>query len=290
MSFRQYIQVALRALYANKARSFLTMLGMVIGVGSVIVAVSLVEGARDSVTKEFEAVGSNLIFAFHSPEQRGTGARPGVFEGLTMEDARAIEQECDLLAAVCPNMQFRGPARAGREERATRIMGTGEGANDVLNVEIAHGRSIAPRTWRTWPRCASSGRSWRRHSSRTAARWAGGGVRGVRLQVIGCWRPRAARWAKPRRLRLRAAHHRSQAPLRREILSDITAGRSPLKTEEAADRIWATLRRRHPNNVRDFVVDTQQSVLASIGRILNLFAFVLGASAGWRCSSAASAS
>ena len=75
MKLIQCFLVALASLRANKLRSFLTMLGIIIGVGSVIVMVSLVEGARFQVIKEFEELGSNLIFAVYAPEQRESGRR-----------------------------------------------------------------------------------------------------------------------------------------------------------------------------------------------------------------------
>ncbi|MCJ7797895.1 MAG: ABC transporter permease, partial [Thermoleophilia bacterium] len=70
MAFFQSLRIALSCLAANKLRSVLTMLGVLIGVASVIVMVSIVEGARAQVVKEFEQMGSRLVIIFVSPEER----------------------------------------------------------------------------------------------------------------------------------------------------------------------------------------------------------------------------
>ena len=79
MKFGVATSSAAEALFSNPMRSLLTMLGIIIGVGNVIVMVSLVEGVRERVTQEFQSIGSNLIFAVYSPERRGAGAAPGSF-------------------------------------------------------------------------------------------------------------------------------------------------------------------------------------------------------------------
>jgi putative ABC transport system permease protein len=283
MRFRQYLAVALRALWGNKGRSLLTTLGIIIGVGSVIVTVSIVEGARDRVTREFESIGSNLIFAVWMPDRRGSAARRGVFEGLVLEDARAIERECDLLKGVCPSIEFRAPVRVGREERVTKVMGISETANDVLNVEIGHGRSISYDDVEEWRKVCVLGQELVENlfpNGDPLGREVE--VRGVRLEVVGILAPKGRAMGENRDdciyVPLTTVHKRLVG---QKILSSILAqAASPLHVEEAADQIWATIRRRHPKNIADFVVDSQASILASIGRVISLFTLVLGGIGG----------
>ena len=282
MGFRQYIRVALAALAANKMRSLLTMLGMVIGVGSVIVMVSIVEGARANVPPVFDPIGSNLIFVVHAPEKRTTGLHRTVFKGLTLADADAIRRECPLVDAICPEVSLGAPVRAGRRERRVQVMGIGEEANDVLNVEIARGRSISPEDVAHWSKVCVLG-------DKVAHELFPEGdplgrevdVRGVRFTVIGLLAKKGRAMGEDRDdcvyIPLTAAHKRV---LGRDTLSSITARAiAPDRVEDAADQIWTVLRRRH-RNVQDFIVDSQASILAAIGRILNLFGLVLGGIGG----------
>src|SRR5687767_1567219 len=100
MDFLLSLGTALSNLRTNKLRTALTMLGIIIGVSTVIVMVSIVEGARYAVVREFERMGSHLIIIVYQPdfrEQRGS-----VVDGLTMDDVRAIRSECSLLERLSP--------------------------------------------------------------------------------------------------------------------------------------------------------------------------------------------
>ena len=104
MGFFQSLRVALACLAANKLRSVLTMLGVIIGVASVITMVSIIEGARNQVVKQFEEMGSRLIVIFFSPEDRKKGEGRSHVEHLTIDDAEAIRRECALVSDVSPEL------------------------------------------------------------------------------------------------------------------------------------------------------------------------------------------
>src|SRR5512146_1286413 len=87
--FFQSLRIALGCLAANKLRSALTMLGVIIGVTSVVTMVSVIGGARDEVVKEFEGLGSRLVIIFFSPEERKKGEGKSHTEFLTNDDADA---------------------------------------------------------------------------------------------------------------------------------------------------------------------------------------------------------
>lgn len=140
MSLLQVFLVALDNLRANKLRSFLTLLGVIIGVGVVIIMISLIEGARANVVKQFESIGSNIIYVIYAPEQRQTGAGRGVFKGLTMRDVKAIRQGCPLVAKLSPEMRYTAKVRHGTNERQTNISGVSAEVNDVMNINLARGR------------------------------------------------------------------------------------------------------------------------------------------------------
>src|SRR5690349_369018 len=93
------------ALSANKVRSFLTILGIVIGIGSVIAMVAVGQGAQSSIQQSIQSAGANLLTIIPGA-QRGVGlqvsAGRGSAQTLTQEDALAISQQISLLKAVSP--------------------------------------------------------------------------------------------------------------------------------------------------------------------------------------------
>ena len=112
MSVGESMKVALRGLTANKLRSSLTMLGIIIGVGAVISLLSVGEGAQAEITGQIQSIGSNLIFVFSGTfeEPGGAGHRPVVkrTNPLTMEDAEALSAAggcCPSILAVAPEVQ-----------------------------------------------------------------------------------------------------------------------------------------------------------------------------------------
>jgi putative ABC transport system permease protein len=116
--------VGLKAIARNKLRSFLTMLGIVIGVGCVIAVVAIGNGAAKSVENTINALGTNYIMVFPGATTSG-GAR--MFTGsstLTPEDADAIKAECPAVAYVTPYVNTAAQVIAGELNWGTRIQGT----------------------------------------------------------------------------------------------------------------------------------------------------------------------
>ncbi len=106
--------VGLKAIARNKLRSFLTMLGIVIGVGCVIAVVAIGNGAAKSVENTINALGTNYVMVFPGATTSG-GAR--MFTGsstLTPEDAEAIKAECPAVAYVTPFVRTAAQVVAGR--------------------------------------------------------------------------------------------------------------------------------------------------------------------------------
>jgi putative ABC transport system permease protein len=136
---------ALEAIRRHSLRSALTMLGIGIGVGSVILLVGLGEGVKDFITGEFYALGTNMIIiqpgraetkmAFGPPP--GGSARP-----LTLEDVGAIRRRASLVTAVAPLMVGTNRVRFGNRERDVTVIGTDENWTHVLSVDVISGYFI----------------------------------------------------------------------------------------------------------------------------------------------------
>ncbi|HCS48423.1 MAG: multidrug ABC transporter substrate-binding protein [Candidatus Aminicenantes bacterium RBG_19FT_COMBO_58_17] len=140
MNILRTSRVALRALGRNKMRSFLTALGIIIGVGAVISMVSIGEGARRGVEDRFASMGTNLLFV--SPGSRSRGgvhSGSGGWNTLKPEDAAAIEQQCDAVKYTSPSASTRAQVVYGNKNWNTSIQGTGAMYPEVRNWELADG-------------------------------------------------------------------------------------------------------------------------------------------------------
>ena len=133
-------KIAGRALRRNKMRSLLTMLGIIIGVGSVIAAVSITTGASKQVEDKVASLGQNVVTVF-SGNFSTTGARGGWGSAptLTVEDARAIRNEVPNVVAVSPEVRDRSQIQANGQNWNTQIQGESPDYPQIRDWDIASG-------------------------------------------------------------------------------------------------------------------------------------------------------
>jgi putative ABC transport system permease protein len=140
MKMSRTIQISLNALSRNKMRSFLTALGIIIGVGAVIAMVSIGEGAKKAVEDRFESMGTNLLFVQPgSRSVRGRQSGFGSFNTLTTDDAKVIEEKCDAVKYVSPSVSTRAQVIYGNKNWNTNIRGTGANYPEIRNWDIEEG-------------------------------------------------------------------------------------------------------------------------------------------------------
>ena len=125
MNARQTARVALRALLRNKLRSFLTTLGVVIGVGAVVAMVAIGEGAKSQVESAFASMGSNLLIILPGTTTAG-GARGGFgsMPTLTWDDLKAIQTEVPSVRLAAPSLRTIGQVLSEDQNWSTQINGT----------------------------------------------------------------------------------------------------------------------------------------------------------------------
>jgi putative ABC transport system permease protein len=131
---------AFRALRRNKMRSFLTMLGIIIGVAAVIAMLAIGQGAEYSVQQQINALGTNVLIILPGSQTTGglhVGA--GSMTTLTEEDAAAIAQECSAVALVSPGARSGGQVIAGNLNWATGIEGTGTDYLEIRKWNVEYG-------------------------------------------------------------------------------------------------------------------------------------------------------
>ncbi len=137
------IRISLRALKANKMRSALTMLGIVIGVGAVIAMLAIGAGARERVSAEIDSMGSNLLIVFSGSTSSG-GARMGAGSEptITLQDAEAIKRECPAVQDVGPSHSGTAQVVFGNQNWSTVVIGTTVSLLEIREWQIADGRPL----------------------------------------------------------------------------------------------------------------------------------------------------
>jgi putative ABC transport system permease protein len=121
----QILRIALRALTRNKMRSFLTMLGVIIGVGAVIAMVAIGEGAKARVEQQFAAMGTNLLIIMPGASTSG-GAMGGYGSAptITWDDVRAIQTEVPSVKAAAPQLRSNAQLMSEEMNWSTSVVGT----------------------------------------------------------------------------------------------------------------------------------------------------------------------
>ncbi len=139
--------IAIRSLFANKLRSSLTMLGIIIGVGAVITLVSVGRGAQAAVTSTFEQMGTNLLYVMSTSYEEGgmMAIQYGTMTPtLTLDDAKALER-IPSVVAIDPVNENLVEVTAGGESKVAIIHGASPKYLQVLNHSLASGQFISDR-------------------------------------------------------------------------------------------------------------------------------------------------
>jgi putative ABC transport system permease protein len=141
MLIGEILNVALGALRANKLRSFLTMLGIVIGVGAVIAMISIGEGAQRQIQERLAALGTTLL-TINPNNARGPGGIASETDraAMTLDDAQALRDSGKYVVAVQPQMQRNLAVQFGSANANPQIVGTSANYPEVRRARIAKGR------------------------------------------------------------------------------------------------------------------------------------------------------
>src|SRR4029453_18375899 len=144
---RQHFRQAFRALLANKVRSGLSLLGILIGVAALIAMLALGKGAKESIESRLASLGTNLLTL--RPGSARTGAvalEAGAVSRLTLDDAKEIPAEIPSVDRVAPNINGRAQAVYGGKNWNTRILGTTANYADMRDSKPTFGRFFTDKT------------------------------------------------------------------------------------------------------------------------------------------------
>ncbi len=140
MNGTNLFKIALRALANNKLRAFLTMLGIIIGVASVITMLAIGQGSKKSIQQQISEMGSNMIMIHPGADMRG-GVRqdPSAMQTLKLADYEALRDETSFLSAISPNVSSSGQLIAGNNNYPASVNGVGTEYLDIRQLTVENG-------------------------------------------------------------------------------------------------------------------------------------------------------
>ena len=140
MNGTNLFKIALRALNNNKLRAFLTMLGIIIGVASVITMLAIGQGSKKSIQAQIAEMGSNMIMIHPGADTRG-GVRqdPSAMQTLKMADYEALRNETRFLSAISPSVSSSGQLIAGNNNYPSSVSGVGTEYLEIRQLSIENG-------------------------------------------------------------------------------------------------------------------------------------------------------
>jgi putative ABC transport system permease protein len=299
MQIGESLRIALSALAANKMRSILTMLGIIIGVGAVIALLSVGHGFEQYITEQFESLGSNLLFVFPGQlENSGPGSARSSrqrFQPLTMGDAEALADPFLVpdVVAVAPEYQRSGTVLRGKWDMGTYISGVTPEYQSVRNFNPVLGEFIAPEHVNGRSRVAVIGHTVADELFDEFEYPIGQTIKlnDVPFKVIGVLEEKGGGGFGDEDnvvlIPISTAQTRlyNAGSVRGDLVISIVFVQvvSRDKMDAVADRITEVLRERHRISFKDdddFTVVNQTDIIQIFGEVTAVFTTVLGAIAG----------
>jgi putative ABC transport system permease protein len=141
MNYTNLLKISGNALLRNKMRTFLTMLGIIIGVASVIAMLGIGQGSKQSIREQMSSMGTNLVFVMPGSQQRGgVQMGPSNMQSLTMDDVEAIRKQCPRVAKVSPEVRSSGQVVMSNKNWPSTIYGGNSDYLLIKKLDVAEGR------------------------------------------------------------------------------------------------------------------------------------------------------
>lgn len=140
MNYQNLFKIAIRAIAANKMRSFLTALGIIIGIAAVITMLAIGQGSKASIKANIAEMGSNMIMISPGADMRG-GVRQdaSAMETLKQTDYQAIKNECNYISAISPTVNSSGQWINGNNNTQSSIYGVNQDYLSIRQLKVADG-------------------------------------------------------------------------------------------------------------------------------------------------------
>ena len=289
MNYTNTVKISMNALKRNKFRAFLTMLGIIIGVASVIVMLAIGEGSKRSIGTQMSSMGTNLIMVMPASQQKGGVAMGNSnAQSMTLNDIAAIEKECPALSAVSPEVRSSGQAVAGNSNWPTSVYGVNNKYFNIRKYTIKSGRTFSEREIQTYAKVCVVGQTIIEKLFEGQPEPIGQTIRfkGIPLLIIGVLTEKGENGMGQDQDDLVIAPYTT---VQKRILaithiqSIYGSAVSEEKNSEAISQVTNSLRKSHKlkdGEIDDFQVRSQAELVQTFSSVMDVLTLLLGAIAG----------
>lgn len=281
MHIQDFIQLTTNAVRSQRMRSFLTALGIAVGIGSVVLLTSLGEGLHRFMLAEFTQFGTNLIGV--NPGRVTThgvsGALISNVRPLSIEDGQALKkipQVVDVVAVV----QGNAAVKVGKKQRRTTVYGIDPAAPEVFKLQMATGTFLPddpPRAARSFAVLGSKVKDELFGTGQVLGKWIR--IGSERFRVIGSMESKGQMLGFDLDDAVWIPTAKALAMFNRESLMEIDVlYKEGSSAEDVSDQIKKILIARH--GTEDFTITTQEKMLEVLGKILNILTLAVGGLGG----------
>lgn len=289
MKYSNLFLVAIRALVRNKLRAFLTMLGIIIGVASVIAMLAIGEGSKASIRKTMSSMGTNMVMIMANFQQRG-GVSLGASGSMALKysDVVALRNEATFLTAVSPEVRASGQVIFGNQNTQTTVYGVSEEYLSIRKLTIKSGRVFNSAELRGMSKVCILGQTVVKNLFGAGAEPIGLSIRikNIPFQIIGVLKNKGeSSMGQDQDDLILAPYTTVQRRLAAiDYINGIYASAvSEEKSSAAIAESTEILRRTHKlmeSEENDFRVMSQSELIATVSSITDILTYLLGAIAG----------
>ena len=289
MNGTNLFKIALRALANNKLRAFLTMLGIIIGVASVIAMLAIGQGSKKSIQQQISEIGSNMIMIHPGAEMRG-GVRqdPSAMQTLKLENYEKLSEECTNLSGISPNVSSSGQLVAGANNYPSSVSGVSMDYLTIRQLTVEQGEMFTENDIRTAAKVCVIGKTIVDNLFPDGSDPIGKVIRcnQIPFRVIGVLKSKGYNSMGMDQDDVVLAPYSTvmKRLLAQTYLSGIFASAlTEEMTEEAVDEITTILRREHKlkeTDADDFTIRTQQELSSMLNTTTDLMTTLLACIAG----------
>ena len=289
MNGTNLFKIALRARANNKLRAFLTMLGIIIGVASVIAMLAIGQGSKKSIQQQISEMGSNMIMIHPGAEMRG-GVRqdPSAMQTLKLENYEKLSEECTYLSGISPNVSSSGQLVAGANNYPSSVSGVSMDYLTIRQLTVEQGEMFTENDIRTAAKVCVIGKTIVDNLFPDGSDPIGKVIRcnQIPFRVIGVLKSKGYNSMGMDQDDVVLAPYSTvmKRLLAQTYLSGIFASAlTEEMTEEAVDEITTILRREHKlkeTDADDFTIRTQQELSSMLNTTTDLMTTLLACIAG----------
>lgn len=289
MNGTNLFKIALRALANNKLRAFLTMLGIIIGVASVIAMLAIGQGSKKSIQQQISEMGSNMIMIHPGAEMRG-GVRqdPSAMQTLKLENYEKLSEECTYLSGISPNVSSSGQLVAGANNYPSSVSGVSMDYLTIRQLTVEQGKMFTENDIRTAAKVCVIGKTIVDNLFPDGSDPIGKVIRcnQIPFRVIGVLKSKGYNSMGMDQDDVVLAPYSTvmKRLLAQTYLSGIFASAlTEDMTDEAVDEITTILRREHKlkeTDDDDFTIRTQQELSSMLNTTTDLMTTLLACIAG----------